>query len=229
MNKILLSVVGLLLSVSSLSAQSIFNSDDNKSGFGVRLSYELACPGDVKLSDMLKSEVYGNGSGLNIGVVYHMPVIFNFYFEPGVALAYNTYSMNKAFVDEALGQDPELSNLKASEASVRMWNLRVPVLGGYRFDLLPFLGINLFTGPEIQLGLSAKNHLKVSSLNVTEGAYGDDGQLNRMDVKWRIGVGVTIQKHLYGAISGAVGICDQAKDKAKMHSNLFDITLGYNF
>lgn len=229
MNRILISIVGLFATLSSVSAQSIFSSDNNKSGFGVRLSYELACPGDMKITDILKGEFYGNGSGVSFGAVYHMPVFYNFYFEPGVTLAYNTYSMNKELINGVIDLDPELSGLKVNKASVRMWNLRVPIIGGYRFDVLPFLGINLFTGPEIQFGLSAKNHMKISSLNVTEGAYGDDGQFNRMDIKWRIGVGVTLNKHIYGAVSGAVGLCDQARENVKMRSNLFDITVGYNF
>lgn len=229
MKKILLSIIAMAASFVTLSAQSIFSSSDNRAGLGIRLSYELSCPGDVKLNDLLKSEIYGNGSGINAGVVYHIPVIYNFYFEPGVTLAYNTYSLNKSLVDGALDQDPDLNGLTVTNASVRMWNLRLPIIGGYRFDVLPFLGINVFTGPEFQLGLSGKNHLKISSLNVSEGAYGDDGQLNRVDIKWRIGVGVTLNKHIYGAVSGAVGLCDQAKDDLKMHSNLFDITVGYNF
>lgn len=228
MKKILSVLMGLVLSVSAVSAQSIFNSGDNKAGLGIRVSYELACPGDVELSDMLKMDVYGNGSGLNFGAVYHMPVIFNFYFEPGVSLAYNTYSIDKSYLSDGLSTAGESYRVE-DDGTVRMWNLRFPILGGYRFDLLPFLGINLFTGPEIQFGLSGKNHFKVSTLNVVEGAYGKDGQLNRTDVKWRIGVGVTLHKHLYGAISGAVGLCDQARENNKLHSNLFDITVGYNF
>lgn len=229
MRKIVSVIVGLVMSVSAVSAQSIFSSSDNKAGLGVRLSYELACPGDVKLSNMLKSDVYGNGSGISFGVVYHLPVIFNFYFEPGVTLAYNTYSIDKNYISDGLSSTLGEGYVVRDNGSVRMWDFRVPIIGGYRFDLLPFLGINVFTGPELQLGLSGKNHINVSSLNVVEGAYGSDGQLNRADVKWRIGVGVTFQKHLYGAISGAVGLCDQARENMEMHSNLFDITVGYNF
>ncbi|MCM1142151.1 MAG: PorT family protein [Muribaculum sp.] len=229
MNRILSTIIGIIISVSALSAQSIFNSGNNKAGFGVRLSYELACPGDVELSNMLKSDVYGNASGVNIGAVYHLPVIFNFYFEPGVAIAYNQYTLDRDYISWELSSSTDVPLKVDADGKVKMWDIRFPILGGYRFDLLPFLGINIFTGPEVQFGLSAKNHFKVNNLNVVGGAYGKNGQLNRTDVKWRIGAGVTFHNHLYGAISGAIGLCDQARDDYKLHSNLFDITVGYNF
>ncbi|MCM1348209.1 MAG: PorT family protein [Firmicutes bacterium] len=197
--------------------------------WGARVSYELACPGDVKFNKMLKGDVFGNNSGLSFGVVYNMPMFFNLYFEPGLSLYYNTYSMNKDAVNGAFASDPELAGLKASSASVRMWGLRLPLNVGYKFTVLPALQLSLFTGPEFCLGLSAKSHLKVSSLTVSESEYGKDGPLNRPDVKWRFGVGATFMDHFYGAVSGAVGMCDQVKDDYKMKSNLFDITVGYNF
>lgn len=229
MNRIIISLAMLLGVFAGGAAQSVTNNPYNKAHWGVRLSYELACPGDVKFSDVMKGEFYGNSSGVSFGAVYNLPVIYNFYFEPGITIAYNTYSINRSLIDGILDDSPELSGLTSSAASVRMWHVRVPLIGGYRFDVLPNIGISVFTGPELSLGLKATNHIKLASLTATDSAYGDEGNLNRPDVKWRFGAGITINHHFYGSISGAVGLCDQAKDTPKMHSGLFDITVGYNF
>lgn len=224
-------IITLLLMLGIASASMAQSSDaSTRSGrWGVRLSYELACPGDVKLDKSLKGEVFGNGSGFSLGAVYTLPVIYNFYFEPGVSLYYNTYSMNTDWINDAFASDPELAGIKVSDASVRMWGLRIPLLGGYRFDLLDDISLSVFTGPEVALGLSAKSHMKLASLTLTESEYGDDGSLNRADVKWRFGVGATLSDRFHVSLSGAVGMCDQFKDAPSMHSNLFDITVGYNF
>lgn len=223
-------ILALLLGFAAgANARSVYNNPSNSARWGVRLSYELACPGDVKYDDVLKADLLGNGSGVSFGVAYNIPVIYNFYFEPGVTMAYNTYSINKAAIDKFFDSDPSLAGMRAKAASVRFWEIRVPIIGGYRFDVLDNLGISVFTGPELSLALSGKTHVKVGSLTATEGVYGDDGLLNRPDVKWRFGVGATINDHFYGAISGAVGLCDMAKGKERMHSNLFDMTVGYNF
>ncbi len=197
--------------------------------FGVRLSYELSCPGDVKINDMLKTNMFGNSSGFSAGVVYNIPVFFGFYFEPGVSLYYNTFSLNKGLVNDFIQDEMQSPNVTVSDASVRMWGLRVPVIGGYRLNILPALSLSVFTGPEFGIALKGKSHMKVGSLSMSEGVYGDDGAMNRPDIKWRFGVGATFANHLYGAISGAVGLCDQMKEDASMHANLFDITVGYNF
>lgn len=229
MKKTILIIALLLSAFTGIKAQSVYNNPDNRPRWGVRLGYELACPGDIKFDRLFKGEVLGNGSGFNLGVVYNLPVIYNFYFEPGVTLYYNTYSLNKDFVNAALDEVTETTGLRASSASVRMWGLRLPVIGGYRFDVLDNLGISVFTGPEFALGLSAKSNIKVGSLSLTDSEYGDDGMLNRPDIKWRFGVGATFSDNFHISLSGAVGLCDQAKGDASMHSNLFDITVGYNF
>ncbi len=224
MKRIAISLV--LAAVALLSCRA---AGGNDSYWGLRLSYELAAPGDVKLNDVYKKDLYGNGSGFSLGAVYHVPVIYNFYFEPGVELYYNTYSLNKSAVNSELNSSAAAIGFECTGASTRMWGLRVPVVGGYRFDLFSGFALSVFTGPEFNLGLSAKNHVKAGVFSATSSAYGGDGTLNRVDIKWRFGVGATFSEKVYGAISGAVGMCDQSQGRQKMHSNLFDITLGYNF
>lgn len=226
MRKLVLSIIAAVGLFAGMTAQA-----GMPGRFGVRLSYELACPGDVNVGGGNKVDGFGNGSGVAIGAVYHLPVISGFYFEPGVTFAYNTYSINKELATNWVNGLSGFSNADVTAASARMTNLRIPVLGGYefRFALLPGMRIQVFTGPEFCLGLTAKSHMKVSHLTVSDGMYGSKGWLNRYDVKWRFGVGATFMKHLNASISGAVGICDQFNKSPEMRSNLFDITVGYDF
>lgn len=228
--KTIAAAVLLTAAATTANAQDIFDSPDlNHPYFGVRLSYELSVPTDInyKTTDFGSVNVNGfdAGSGFNLGAVYNIPVWRNLYVEPGVTLYYNTLKINKDY----LGTIVE-GNYDFTSASVRQWGLRIPILVGYHFDFIPDLRLSFFTGPELDLGIKSRLHLGVDRFDASASTYGDDGEFNRCDIKWRIGVGATFKDHYYAAISGAPGLCDLAKGSAaKMRKNLFDITLGYNF
>lgn len=234
MKKALISLF-IAASVFSAKAQDIFNNPDNRAFFGVRASYELACPGDVSFpGSTTKMDLLNNSSGFNAGVIYNLPLWKNLYFEPGVAIYYNTWAIDKLTISDGLEQTP-------TSASVRQWGVRIPINVGYHFDFTPEINVSVFTGPEVNLSFKGNVHMGVDKYNVTSPAFGDDGYFNRSDIKWRIGAGVTFLDHYYVAISGAVGMCDLMRDyttdidgiatkvSPKMHSNVFDITFGYNF
>lgn len=222
----------LLASASTLFAQDIFNNPDNHSYFGARISYELACPGDVTTSnDLTKTAMFGNSSGFSIGGIYNIPVWQNLFFEPGVSLYYNTYSLNRDI----------LSDKDIASASVRQWGFRIPLNLGYRFDFTPEVSVSFFTGPELNLSFKGNIHMGIDKYNVTAPAFGKEGYLNRGDIKWRFGVSATLLDRYYIALSGAAGMCNLIRSDfvsinpdgieltQKMHSNLFSLTLGYNF
>ncbi len=223
-------ITALALSISALTAtaQDIFDNPDNHAHLGVRLSYELACPTDVHYS-IANINVLDAGSGFSAGVIYNIPVWKNLFFEPGATLYYNTYSFSNDIISNIGDFDPAFDDLNISGASVRQWGMRLPLIVGYHFDFIPEMRLSFFTGPELTLGFSAKTHLDMGKISGSANAYGSDGFLNRCDVKWRFGVGATFFDHYYAAISGAAGICDVYKDALSMRSNLFDITIGYNF
>lgn len=235
MKKIILAIIVAATAFGNAKAYDIFNSKANHSYFGIRASYELACPSDIDINAVDKKEIFGNSSGVSLGLIYNMPIWKNLYFEPGITLYYNTYSINKAHVSKELDEYSQLvhpslnQQLALKEASLRQFGFRIPLMLGYHFDLIPSLRLSVFTGPEITLGLYAKNYYTLSGFDVAKEAYGKGGNLNRFDFKWRFGVGATFLDRYYAAISGSAGICDTYKGSYTMHSNIFDITLGYNF
>ncbi|MDE7411205.1 MAG: PorT family protein [Paramuribaculum sp.] len=213
MKKILLTLA-VILGCMNAQAYDVFDNKDNHSYFGVRLSYELCAPTELSIDNINKQDWYNASSGLNLGVIYNMPLWKNLYFEPGLTFYYNTIGVKTD-----------------NNISIRSFGARIPLLIGYHFDILPSLQLSLFTGPEIALGFTACqwNHIESDEGNFSIVTNAYDSALNRFDIKWRFGVGATFLDRYYAAISGAAGLCDQVKGPFSAKANLFDITLGYNF
>lgn len=82
-----------------LSAQStVVDNPDNRSYFGLRASFDLSCPTDVDIKDLLgcNGTTHDPGAGVSIGAMFHLPIVANFYFEPELDLYYNTYKLKTA-------------------------------------------------------------------------------------------------------------------------------------
>lgn len=225
--------------LTATAQEEIFDNPDNASRFGVRVNYELACPTNISVEGFKGSEsMFGNGSGFSVEGIYNIPVWKNLYFEPGFGIFYNTMSYDKELLRE------DFEDFDNVSGSARQWGLRIPLNFGYRFDLLDWLSLSFFTGPEINIGFSGRTHFNYDKYSVSGPLYGKDGYLNRADIKWRFGVGAIFNHKYSVAISGAAGMCDSFRDvvtfidgetgiqyspKIKMHSNLFTISLGYLF
>ncbi|MDE6562543.1 MAG: PorT family protein [Muribaculaceae bacterium] len=226
MKKYLLTALVLSAAVVSVSAQDrIFNNPDNKAYFGLRVAGEVTCPGNLTYGG-IGVDAYKNGGGIEFGAIYNLPVVANFYIEPGLKLYYNAYSANKdLFEDGGIDFDELFDSL-----SMRKFGMRVPVMAGYHFDFTDDVKVAVFTGPELEVGFSAKEHMKSGSISVSESVYGEDGGLNRVDLSWGFGAGVTY-KRLYIGISGTVGMLNMLSDGdgMKFHENRASLTLGYNF
>ncbi len=226
MKRILFSSLILGAVAVSASAQDrIFNNPDNKAYLGLRVGAEVTCPGDLTYRG-IGIDAYKNGGGIEFGAVYNAPIVANFYVEPGLKLYYNTYSGNMDLFMESEFDGDELFD----SMSVRKFGMRIPVMAGYHFDFTDNVKVSVFTGPELEVGFSAKEHVKSGSYSFSESIYGEEGGLNRVDLSWGFGAGVTVKK-LYIGVSGTVGMLNMLSDGdgVKFHENRASITLGYNF
>ncbi|MDE6224807.1 MAG: hypothetical protein K2M25_01560, partial [Muribaculaceae bacterium] len=89
--------------------------------------------------------------------------------------------------------------------------------------------VSVFTGPELEIGFSAKEYVKGHNIEMSGSVYGDDGGYNRVDLLWGIGVGISYQ-HFYFGISGGIGMLNMLSDSdAKFHENRATFSFGYNF
>lgn len=214
--------IGALACLPMAAQNSVFNNPANKAYFGVRVGGEAICPGKITHENVGVS-AYKNGGGVEFGAIYNIPVVANFYVEPGLKLYYNTYSMKKDILDDMA------DNVGVDSFSIRKFGMRVPVMLGYHFDFTEDINVSVFTGPELEVGLSGKAHVKAFGENGSESIYGDEGEYNRFDLVWGVGAGITYS-HYYFGVSGGIGMLNMYNTSAvKFHENRVTFTLGYNF
>lgn len=223
MKKFLVSTILTVLACISVMAQNtIVNNPDNKAYFGIRVCGEVTCPGKIS-EDNVGISIFKNGGGVEFGGIYNAPVVANFYIEPGLKFYYNTYSLKNEFV-EAL-QDDIIFN----SVSLKKFGMRIPVMAGYHFDFTNDIKVSVFTGPELEIGFSAKEYDKGHNIEMSESVYGEDGGMNRVNLLWGIGAGISYQ-HFYFGVNGGIGMLNMLSDSdAKFHENRVTFSVGYNF
>lgn len=225
MKRFLLSVL-VALGVVSASAQGyVLDNPANRAYFGIRVGGEVTCPGAIS-DGPVGLKVFNNGGGVEFGGIYNIPVVANFYVEPGLKLYYNTFSVKK---DWLYWFQPNIANIVLDGISIRKFGMRVPVMAGYHFDFTPDMRLHLFTGPELEVGFSGKEHISGKNIESSGSLYGEDGGMNRVDVLWGAGVGLSYD-HFYFGVSGSFGLCNMSDYfSLKFHENRVSLSLGYNF
>lgn len=203
-----------LISLTASAQSTIVNNPANKTYFGLRVGGELTCPGDIS-SDGVSVDIFKLGGGIEFGGILNAPIIANFYIEPGLNFYYNSYALNDKTEYEGI--------------LIRKWGMRIPVMAGYHFDFTDDVKLSVFTGPELEVGFVADANYKNKRESVSEDIYGDDGIMQRVDLLWDFGVGITY-KHVYFGVKGGIGMLDMLSvSRANFHENRVTFSLGYNF
>ena len=90
MKKFLIFAMLVAIGCFSMAAQNdILNNPDNKPYFGIRVGGDITCPGKISAENVGVS-IFSNGGGIEFGAIYNVPVVANFYIEPGLKLYYDT-------------------------------------------------------------------------------------------------------------------------------------------
>ena len=80
MKKFLISILAALsLTPAAVAQDYLFDNPDNHRYLGVRLNFDI-------MSLQSPANYYNNRGGLEIGVVYNMPLWKNLFFEPGASI-----------------------------------------------------------------------------------------------------------------------------------------------
>jgi hypothetical protein len=221
MKKLLSSALCFLLSISAFADNSIFDAGKQDPYFGARISLDIASPG----GEGWIPESLNNGAGFSVGAIYNIPLYMNLYFEPGLNFFYNTFGDKISQV--------EGDNIRNIDASIRNFGFRIPLAFGYHFDFEDNIKVAVFTGPQLNYGISMKEHMTYSydGNKVTEsnGWYGNGA--NRFDLQWIFGASVTYDRYYVG-LTGGIGATNLLSDTykpQKLHRNTFSISVGYNF
>ena len=228
MKKFILLAAACLAAMMPATAQDVSFDSQNETYLGLRLGLDVSCPSDMTVdmgkSGKLSVPMFNNGAGFDLGAVLNMPLWKNLYFEPGLSIYYNTMGID---IDKA--SDIEIEKL---DGSVRRFGFRMPFQVGYHADFSNF-SLAVFTGPVLTVGVVGRAHYSAVEGGVkasdSESIYGDKGFMNRVDLGWKIGAGVTFDRWVL-QLSGTIGMLDMNKaDGVKMHDNNVALTLGYNF
>lgn len=222
MKKTLLGLMAIGAAITATAQNSdytIYNNPDNAPYFGARIGVDITSTSGNEES---LPDSYNNGAGFTIGAIYNMPLWQNLYFEPGLSLFCDTFGTE--MIASADGSTPY-----TIDGSIRNFGFRIPLQFGYFFDFTDDVRIAPFTGPQLNLNITAKQHWNNPSDPMpTESIFGVGG-FKRFDLQWVIGVGVTYQKY-YVALSGGIGMT-KVRDLKFDHfrRNTFNISIGYNF
>lgn len=218
----------------------LFENPDNRIFFGVRASLDVSSAANG-------GGYYSNKSGFAVGGVYNIPLWMNLYFEPGLSAFYNTFGTTDfgSFKIDVPIVNPEPEGPTTEEkdvyyqidGTIRNFGFRVPLMVGYHFDVTDDIQVRVFTGPQLNMSLSARYHrqaIRIPEVNTPEetiSLFGTEG-FKHLDAQWKFGAGITYQNYTLD-LSGSWGMTHM-KDattllKRDLRRNLFSITLGYNF
>ena len=204
----------LLLGAASVStdAQTVFNNESNHIYLGVRAGLDVSSASDGY-------GVYTNGAGFHVGAVYHIPLVMNLYFQPGLNFFYDTFGLTSPV-------DP-IPGFSAADGSIGNAGFRVPFDFGFHFDLTDDINVFVFTGPQLNYSFLARSHWKLAEMK-NSSMFGDNG-FKHFDLQGRFGAGFTYGRYNL-SISGAPGITKVYKSgNVDFRRNLFELSLGYNF
>lgn len=220
MKKLFISLIALGAAASASAQADLFDNPDNEAYLGARISLDISSTADG-------NSYYSNGAGFSIGAIYNIPLYKNLYFEPGLSLFYDTFG------EELLIPDENNMTYGSIDGSIRNLGFRIPLVAGYHFDFTDDMQLSVFTGPQLNLSVLAKEHLGDNSYSIF-GEYG----FKHIDLQWALGVGLSWQNY-YVSVSGGIGMTKVRdwsttdvygkKVSDSFRRNNFSITLGYNF
>lgn len=206
-------IAGVVLAVSATTCayaqMELVDNPTNKYYLGVRAGIDVT-------SLQSSGDLFKAGAGFHAGIIYHMPIWKNLYFEPSLSLFYNSAGIKD--VDYRPGY-----LLKGGK--ITDWGLRVPMNVGYRFDITDKVGISFFTGPNISLNLKSSYSFR------TEIPNDFDIHFKGFDMGWNFGVGVAYNRWVL-ALTGTVGCThyiEQEDDFYYARRNNISLAFGYNF
>lgn len=220
MNRFIIALVALGSAMSASAQADLLDNPDNRAYFGARVALDIS-------STAGGNSYYSNGAGFSIGAVYNIPLYKNLYFEPGLSIFYDTFGEEFVLNDDAgIGY--------TADGSIRNFGFRIPLVAGYHFDFTDDMQFSVFTGPQINISLTAKEHLSGQSASI----FGDGG-FKHIDLQWALGVGFSWNQY-YVSLSGGIGMT-KARDWKVLNlstmeyytdsfrRNNFSLTIGYNF
>ena len=221
--KLIILIVGLIVN-GLCNAQAIDNDvlPSDRNHWTITVAYDASIPGKWKLANE-SFNMFKPGSGISVGADYMYLISKNFFFEPGARFFIDNYHYDNITIGEGTTSEPA----KTYDPPVRKIGMRLPLTGGYKFDIFKRGSLFFSTGPELVIGISARTKVDEDQTDIfEEDMYRT--RMRRFDVAWDIRTAVILDRFRVD-LTGAIGLTDIIKTDAQMHEYRISIGLGYIF
>ena len=214
--KILLYILILMLGAVYGFAQ------DNSVICGIKASVDAELPSKWH-RDGGAVTMYRPGYGFTVGGVSNIYLGKNFYFEPGISLAYSQYRYKDIAFSDSDGV------IRETDPKIYKWSLQIPLVVGYTIDLSDEYSLNVFTGPQVRYAFAGGISFKNKEIAEEADEYVNlwNGQ-RRFDLSWKVGVGVPINNFQI-SLEADLGITDLLKNDMSFRENRVGIGVTYYF
>ena len=214
--KICISIFTLFLGIVYCFAQ------DNSVIWGIKASVDAEIPSKWH-RDGGAVTMYRPGYGFTLGCITNIYLGKNFYFEPGISLAYSQYRYKDVAFSDSEGVIWE------NDPKIYKWSLQIPLVFGYSIDMSDRYSLNVFTGPQVRYAfagdISFKNKEIVEEANEYVNLW--NGQ-RRFDLSWKVGVGIPINNFQI-SLEADLGITDLLKNDMSFRENRVGVGVTYYF
>lgn len=214
--KILLYIFALMLGTVYGFAQ------DNPVIWGIKASVDAELPSKWH-RDGGAVTMYRPGYGFTIGGISNIYLGKNFYFEPGISLAYSQYKYKDLAFSDSEGVIWE------TDPKIYKWSLQIPLVFGYSIDMSDRYSLNVFTGPQVRYAFAGDVSFKNKEIaeEVDESVNLWNGQ-RRFDLSWKVGVGIPINNFQI-SLEADFGVTDLLKNDFSFRENRVGIGVTYYF
>lgn len=214
MKKILI-LVALLVSALFSYAQG---------SWGVRAAFDINIPSNVGgipdipgVDNKVLKEMYRQGYGGTIGVVYDHWLSNSIFLQPGLSLFYDTYSYKNLIIGEDSKQEKDPSLYKLG--------IRVPIVIGYSYNLVDVLPMRVYTGPEFNYAFAGDIRFENRDLVGDDWhLFGKNGEQRRFDIAWKLGLAAELDIATV-AVEAAIGVTDLFPGSFSLRDNRVSISV----
>lgn len=212
-----------ILSILTLIIGSIFGfAQDNSALWGIKASVDAELPSKWH-RDGGAITMYRPGDGFTIGGLSNIYLGKNFYFEPGISLAYSQYKYKDVAFSDSEGVIWE------TDPKIYKWSLQIPLVFGYSIDMSDRYSLNVFTGPQVRYAFAGDISFKNKEIAEEADEYVNlwNGQ-RRLDLSWKVGIGIPVNNFQI-SLEADFGITDLLKNDMSFRENRVGIGVTYYF
>lgn len=213
----------ILLYIFALMLGSVYGfAQDNPVIWGIKASVDAELPSKWH-RDGGGVTMYRPGYGFTIGGISNIYLGKNFFFEPGISLAYSQYKYKDLAISDSEGVIWE------TDPKIYKWSLQIPLVFGYSIDMSDRYSLNVFTGPQVRYAFAGDVSFKNKEIaeEVDESVNLWNGQ-RRFDLSWKVGVGIPINNFQI-SLEADFGVTDLLKNDFSFRENRVGIGVTYYF